>query len=115
MRIRAHVFRWRVATPVVTSFGVMHDRPMLLVQAQDDDGATGWGEIWCNFPAVGAEHNTDVVPCVNQCISKVRADEPCSAGNQDVHVCVQVEQAMFHRGSTASPAATQHALRRQWW
>ena len=42
----------------------MHDRPMLLVQAQDDDGATGWGEIWCNFPAVGAEHRARLVESV---------------------------------------------------
>ena len=62
--LRAHVFRWPVRTPVRTSFGVMHDRPMVLVEAQDADGAVGWGEIWCNFPAVGAEHRARLLESV---------------------------------------------------
>ncbi|MCZ8124230.1 MAG: mandelate racemase/muconate lactonizing enzyme family protein [Magnetospirillum sp.] len=37
--------------PVRTSFGVMLRRSALLVRARDADGAHGWGEIWCNFPA----------------------------------------------------------------
>jgi D-galactarolactone cycloisomerase len=60
-RLAAHVFRWPVATPVRTSFGVMHDRPMVLVEAIDGDGNRGWGEVWCNFPAVGAEHRARLV------------------------------------------------------
>lgn len=63
-RVVPHVLRWKVATPVRTSFGVMHDRPMLLVQVDTDDGRTGWGETWCNFPAVGAEHRARLVTSV---------------------------------------------------
>jgi L-alanine-DL-glutamate epimerase-like enolase superfamily enzyme len=59
--IRARVHRCPIATPVVTSFGVMRDRPMLLVRAEDAAGAVGWGEIWCNFPSVGAEHRARLV------------------------------------------------------
>jgi D-galactarolactone cycloisomerase len=55
-RLEAFVFRHRVATPVRTSFGVMHERPALLLRIEDADGAHGWGEVWCNFPACGAEH-----------------------------------------------------------
>jgi D-galactarolactone cycloisomerase len=55
-RVDAFVLRWPVATPVRTSFGTMHDRPALLVRVEDRDGAHGWGEAWCNFPACGAEH-----------------------------------------------------------
>lgn len=54
--VRALVYRFPIATPVVTSFGIMHDRPMVLVRVEDAQGAVGWGEIWCNFPSVGAEH-----------------------------------------------------------
>ena len=50
------VFRVPIATPVVTSFGTMTDRPALVVRIEDADGAVGWGEVWCNFPNVGAEH-----------------------------------------------------------
>lgn len=64
MKLAAHVLRWPVKVPVRTSFGVMHDRPMLLVEARDADGVAGWGEIWCNFPAVGAEHRARLVESV---------------------------------------------------
>ncbi len=63
-RVTAHVFRWPVETPVRTSFGVMHDRPMVLVEVEASDGLVGWGEIWCNFPAVGAEHRARLVESV---------------------------------------------------
>ena len=63
-RVAAHVFRWPVETPVRTSFGVMHDRPMVLVELEAADGLVGWGEIWCNFPAVGAEHRARLVDSV---------------------------------------------------
>jgi D-galactarolactone cycloisomerase len=49
---------------VRTSFGVMHDRPMVLVQAEGADGVSGWGEVWCNFPAVGAEHRARLLTSV---------------------------------------------------
>ena len=54
--IKAHVFRAPVETPVVAAFGAMRNRPMVLVEAEDRQGNVGWGEIWCNFPQVGAEH-----------------------------------------------------------
>lgn len=59
--IEAFVFRFPVETPVQTSFGIMHDRPALFIRATDEDGSTGWGEVWCNFPAVGAEHRARLI------------------------------------------------------
>ena len=58
------MLRWPVKTPVRTSFGVMHDRPMVLVEVRDEEGQVGWGEAWCNFPAVGAEHRARLVESV---------------------------------------------------
>lgn len=55
-RIQAWAFRSPTKKPVATSFGVMHDRPAVLVRVEDRDGAFGWGEIWANWPAAGAEH-----------------------------------------------------------
>ncbi len=55
-RFDVFVFRAPSDPPVRTSFGVMHDRPAVLVRLTDAEGAMGWGEIWCNFPTVGAEH-----------------------------------------------------------
>jgi L-alanine-DL-glutamate epimerase-like enolase superfamily enzyme len=54
--IGVSVYRVPIATPVQTSFGVLRDRAAVVVRAVDDDGCEGWGEVWCNFPTVGAEH-----------------------------------------------------------
>jgi D-galactarolactone cycloisomerase len=62
--LRASVYRAPIETPVTTSFGIMRDRPMVLVTAEDHEGARGWGEIWCNFPQVGAEHRARLVDSV---------------------------------------------------
>ena len=58
------VYRVPLETPVRTSFGIMHDRPALLLRVTDADGVEGWGEVWCNFPAVGAEHRARLVQSV---------------------------------------------------
>ncbi len=63
-RLEAFVFRCPIETPVQTSFGTMHDRPAVFVRVEDDDGAVGWGEIWCNFPACGAEHRARLLETV---------------------------------------------------
>ena len=54
-RFDVFVFRAPADPPVQTSFGIMRDRPAVLVRLTDADGTVGWGEIWCNFPTVGAE------------------------------------------------------------
>lgn len=67
--VEAHVFRVPLEQPVSTSFGTMRDRPAVLVRVEDMDGHVGWGEIWCNWPACGAEHRaklliSDIAPRV---------------------------------------------------
>jgi L-alanine-DL-glutamate epimerase-like enolase superfamily enzyme len=42
----------------------LYDRPAVLVSVTDSDGCTGWGEIWSNFPACGAEHRAAIVSTV---------------------------------------------------
>ena len=54
--LEAFAYRVPIAAPIKVSFGTFRDRPMVLVRIVDRDGAEGWGEIWCNWPAVGAEH-----------------------------------------------------------
>lgn len=63
-RLETFVLRHPIAVPVRTSFGVMHERPALLVRAEGDGGRFGWGEVWCNFPACGAEHRARLVDSV---------------------------------------------------
>jgi L-alanine-DL-glutamate epimerase-like enolase superfamily enzyme len=56
LKVQILVYRIPIEVPVQTSFGIMHDRPSLLIRLEDADGFVGWGEVWCNFPSVGAEH-----------------------------------------------------------
>lgn len=50
-------FAFRVPTkPIKVSFGTFRDRPCVLVRVVDIDGREGWGEVWCNWPAAGAEY-----------------------------------------------------------
>ncbi len=55
-RINVSAYRVPVSSPVATSFGVMHNRPAVFVRVEDSDGTFGWGEIFANWPAAGAEH-----------------------------------------------------------
>ncbi|MBS7695952.1 MULTISPECIES: mandelate racemase/muconate lactonizing enzyme family protein [unclassified Chelatococcus] len=55
-QIEAVAVRAPIDTPVRTSFGTMTDRPAVFIEVRDNDGHRGLGEVWCNFPSVGAEH-----------------------------------------------------------
>ena len=59
--VDAMCFRAPLPTPLRIAFGVFRDRPSVLVRIRDSDGAEGWGEAWCNFPTVGAEHRARLV------------------------------------------------------
>jgi len=60
-RVECWVLRAPVATPVATSFGTMTSRPAVFLRISAADGAWGWGEVFCNFPQVGAEHRARLV------------------------------------------------------
>jgi D-galactarolactone cycloisomerase len=60
-RVECWVFRVPIENPVRTSFGTMTSRPALFVRVSAEDGAQGWGEVFCNFPQVGAEHRARLV------------------------------------------------------
>lgn len=54
--VEAYAFRVPIAEPIKVAFGTFRDRPAVYVRVIDADGTEGWGEAWCNWPAVGAEH-----------------------------------------------------------
>lgn len=54
--VEAFAYRVPIAAPIGVAFGTFHDRPVVFVHVTDADGVEGWGEAWCNWPAVGAEH-----------------------------------------------------------
>ena len=59
--VQAFGYRYPLTMPVITSFGRMKNRPAVFVRVEDGDGNIGWGEVWCNFPAPGAEHRVRLV------------------------------------------------------
>jgi len=78
--VEALVFRAPVVEPVQTSFGIMYDRPAVLVRIEDRDGQVGWGEIWSNFPSVGAEHRARVLEsCVAPILLERAWNSPAEA------------------------------------
>ena len=60
-KVEAFAYRVPISTPIKVAFGTFRDRPFVLVRITDTDGAEGWGEVWCNWPSVGAEHRARLV------------------------------------------------------
>ncbi|MBM1221259.1 mandelate racemase/muconate lactonizing enzyme family protein [Ponticoccus sp. SC2-23] len=60
-RVQAQALRCPIETPVATSFGIMRDRPAVFVRIEDSDGCFGWGEVFANWPAAGAEHRVNLL------------------------------------------------------
>lgn len=75
-RIETLVLRYPLSRPVRTSFGTMRDRPAVFVRIEDETGQYGWGEAWCNFPSVGAEHRARLI---NEILSPSVIDCPFAA------------------------------------
>ena len=64
--VEAFAYRVPIQTPIKVAFGTFRDRPVVLVRVVDIDGAEGWGEVWCNWPAVGAEHRARLVADIGE-------------------------------------------------
>ncbi len=60
-RIECWVHRAPIDVPVANAFGAMSNRPALWLRLTDSDGGSGWGEVFCNFPQVGAEHRARLI------------------------------------------------------
>ncbi len=60
LRAEAILCRAPIETPVVNAFGAMTERVAVFIRLTDADGVSGWGEIWANFPSIGAEHRARI-------------------------------------------------------
>ena len=60
-KVEPILLRAKIDTPIITSFGTIPERAVLLVRVEDKDGAVGWGEIFGNFPMHGAENRAHLV------------------------------------------------------
>lgn len=80
--VEAFAFRVPIANPIKVSFGTFRDRPVVLVRVIDRDGTVGWGEAWCNWPAVGAEHRARLVNDFADRLVGKTFEEPAQAFQQ---------------------------------
>ncbi|HAA90908.1 MAG TPA: mandelate racemase, partial [Rhodospirillaceae bacterium] len=55
-KVEPFLLRAKIDSPIVTSFGTIPERAVLMVRVEDEDGSFGWGEVFGNFPAHGAEN-----------------------------------------------------------
>ena len=103
-KVEAIVLRAPVETPVQTSFGIMYDRPAVLVRVEDRGGMVGWGEIWCNFPAVGAEHRARML---ESCVAPILLEQDWDNPLQAFGALSQIDYTqagMLERFMTVGPA-----------
>jgi L-alanine-DL-glutamate epimerase-like enolase superfamily enzyme len=56
VRAESFVYRAPIENPVINAFGTLRERVAVFIRLTDAGGATGWGEVWGNFPSIGVEH-----------------------------------------------------------
>ena len=71
-RLEALVYRYPLATPVQTSFGLMQDRPMVVVKLTGRDGVIGWGEMSGQNIALGLLNMSSRHSCWREISSRLR-------------------------------------------
>jgi L-alanine-DL-glutamate epimerase-like enolase superfamily enzyme len=62
--VECWALRAPIASPVANAFGAMSNRPAVFLRVHASDGAWGWGEVFANFPQVGAEHRARLVASI---------------------------------------------------
>ncbi len=90
-RLEAYAFRVPISNPIKVAFGTFRDRPMVLVRAVEQDGSEGWGEVWCNWPAVTAEHRARLAADIGERLVSRVFQGPAQAFEQltrEMHVLV---------------------------
>ena len=79
-KVECWVLRAPIDTPVANAFGAMTNRPAVFLRISASDGAWGWGEVFSNFPQVGAEHRARLVDSIfAPLLDGVAADDPSVA------------------------------------
>ena len=76
-KVECWVLRAPIAEPVANAFGAMTNRPAVFLRVAASDGAWGWGEVFSNFPQVGAEHRARLVDSIfAPLLAGLAADDP---------------------------------------
>ena len=80
----------------------MRDRPTLFVRVEDGDGQFGWGEVWCNFPSVGAEHRTRLI---NEMLAPMLVGRAVTASFRGVRALSAATSVLALQSGEAGPFA----------
>lgn len=77
-RVECWVHRAPIDTPLANAFAAMTNRPATWLRISASDGAWGWGEVFSNFPTVGAEHRARLIesifaPLLENCVLEAPA------------------------------------------
>lgn len=76
-QLECWVLRAPIAEPVANAFGAMTNRPAVFLRITASDGVSGWGEVFSNFPQVGAEHRARLLASIFVPLLKgAAADDP---------------------------------------
>lgn len=76
-RLQIFCYRYPLERPLETVFGRVASRPSLIFRLEDADGAAGYGESWCNFPAPGAEYRARLAAAVlPNAMAGILSDKP---------------------------------------
>jgi D-galactarolactone cycloisomerase len=101
-RLEAYAFRVPISNPIKVAFGTFRDRPMVLVRAVEQDGSEGWGEVWCNWPAVTAEHRARLSADIGERLIGRTLQGPAQAFEQLTH---EMEVLALQTGEQGPSAA----------
>lgn len=78
-KVECWVLRAPIAQPVANAFGAMSNRPAIFLRVSSSDGAQGWGEVFGNFPQVGAEHRARLIDSIfAPLLQEFKADDPAT-------------------------------------
>lgn len=75
-RVEFWLLRAPIARPIANSFGILKERSAVFLRITSDDGCRGWGEVFCNFPQVGAEHRFRLLESIFAPMLAGQSDDP---------------------------------------
>jgi len=106
------VFRAPIDVPVANAFGAMTNRPAVFLRIGASDGAWGWGEVFSNFPQVGAEHRARLVARLFAPLLEGRADDPAAVRD---HLEARTRQMAIQCGEPGPFAQIAGAIDQALW
>ncbi|MGI9401872.1 MAG: mandelate racemase/muconate lactonizing enzyme family protein [Rhizobiaceae bacterium] len=79
-RCEIYCYQYPLVRPLETVLGRVESRPSLIIRLEDEEGAVGYGEIWCNFPPAGASYRSNLASDLAAiALKKMDSDTPSDA------------------------------------